>query len=119
MVKKPVCVVESEASAVILSELLPESLWMAYADNTFLHPEFLAPLQGRMVTIYPRTDSTRSTYLFFQEYAALVRRTYPTIDISVDTTLEDHATDQQKARSIDLLDFIFDSHTNCKNPTDD
>ena len=116
---KPVCVVESEASAVILSELLPESLWMAYADNTFLYPEFLAPLQSRTVTIYPRTDSTRSAYLFFLEYATLVRRIYPGIDISVDTTLEDHATDKQKACNIDLVDFIFDSHTNCTNPTDD
>lgn len=107
---KPVCVVESEQSAVILSEILPESIWMAYATLSNLTPELFAPLQGRTVTIYPRTDPSMSTYLFFCDYAELVRRSYPTIDLSIDQTLEDKATDEQKQRCIDLVDFLFESH---------
>jgi hypothetical protein len=109
---KPVCVVESEQSAVILSEILPESIWMAYATLSNLTPELFAPLQGRTVTIYPRTDPSMSTYLFFCDYAELVRRSYPTIDLSIDQTLEDKATDEQKQRCIDLLGFLMESPTN-------
>ena len=102
---KTVAIVESEVSAVILSELFPESLWMAYATTAHLSPELFAPLQGHPVTIFPRTDPALSTYLFFEDLAALVRQHYD-IDISVDTTLEDYATDDQKERCIDLVDFL-------------
>ena len=104
---KNVCVVESEVSAVILSELLPEYLWMAYATTAHLTPDLFAPLQGQRVILFPRTDPTLSTYLFFEDLAALVRKHYD-LDITVDTTLEDHATPAQKDRCIDLLDFLFD-----------
>ena len=104
----PVSIVESEQSAVILSELLPESLWMAYATLPNLTPDLLAPLEGRNVIIYPRTAPSMNTYLFFLDYANQVRRLYPTIHLSVDSTLEDHATEDQKSRCIDLLDFILE-----------
>lgn len=105
--EKPVAIVESESSAVILSELLPDSLWMAYATTSHLVPELLAPLEGRTVTIYPRTDPTMSTYLFFLDYANIVRRQYD-INIQVDATLEDHATPDQKDRCIDIIDFFLE-----------
>jgi hypothetical protein len=104
---KNICVVESEASAVILSEVLPESIWMAYATTSHLVPDLFAPLEGQTVTIYPRTDPTSSTSLFFEELADQTRRIYD-IDLSVDTTLEDKATDDQKERCIDILDFILE-----------
>ena len=46
-----VCLVESEASAVILSELFPESLWLAYVSVAHLNIDLFAPLQCRNVTI--------------------------------------------------------------------
>ena len=105
---KPIAIVESEQSAVVLSELFPECLWMAYATIHHLSPDLLAPLSGRIVTFYPRTDPTLSTYLFFEDYADLVRRNYD-INVTVDTVLEDHATNDQKERCIDILDFILES----------
>ena len=104
--KKTVCVVETEKSAVILSELLPEYVWMAYATTAHLSPEFFAPLQGHKVILFPRTDPTLSTYLFFKDLAALVRQRYG-LDITVDSTLENRATPDQKSRCIDLVDFLF------------
>ena len=103
----PISIVESEMSAVILSEVLPESIWMAYATTSHLVPDLFAPLEGQTVTIYPRTDPTSSTSLFFEELADQTRRIYD-IDLSVDTTLEDKATDDQKERCIDILDFILE-----------
>lgn len=102
---KNICVVESEASAVVLSELFPESIWMAYATTSHLVPDLFAPLEGRRVTIYPRTDPTMSTFLFFEDLIDQTHRLYD-LDLHVDTTLEDYATEDQKERSIDILDFI-------------
>ena len=103
-----IAVVEAEKTAVILSELFPETLWMAYATMPHLMPDFLAPLQDCRVTFYPRTDNTMSNYLFFLDYAKLVGKRY-NIDIKVDKTLENHATEDQKERGIDLLDFLLES----------
>ena len=105
---QPISIVESEASAIVLSELFPESLWMAYTTTSHLYPELLAPLEGQTVTIYPRTDPTLSTYIFFRDYAEEVKCHYD-IDLTIDPTLEDHATESQKERCIDLVDFLLDS----------
>lgn len=107
-VSKPVCVVESEASAVVLSALFPESLWMAYVSVPHLTVDLFAPLQGRTVIVYPRTDPAQDTYIFFLDLAADIRRAYPDIYITVDPVLENNATDEQKQRKIDLLDFLTD-----------
>lgn len=104
----PISIVESEISAVILSELLPESIWLAYATTAHLVPDLFAPLEGRQVTVYPRTDPTMSTYLFFKDLATLTRQQYD-LDLEIDTTLEDRATEDQKERCIDILDYISES----------
>ena len=105
---RPICVVESEASAVVLSELFPESIWMAYATTGHLTPDLFAPLEGQTVILYPRTDSTLSTYLFFSDLVDQTLRFYD-LDLSVDTTLEDYATAAQKEREIDLVDFLLEN----------
>lgn len=104
----PIAVVESEASAIVLSALFPESIWMAYATTSHLSPDLFYPLEGHIVTIFPRTDPTLSNYLFFQELITLTQKYYD-IDITVDRILEDKATDDQKERCIDLLDYLKES----------
>lgn len=104
----PIAIVESESSAIVLSALFPETIWLAYATTSHLVPDLFAPLEGHIVTIYPNTDPTLSTYLFFQDLVTLTQQQYD-LDITLDTTLEDHATDDQKDRNIDLLDFLKES----------
>lgn len=104
----PIAILESEASAVVLSELFPQVLWMAYATVEHLDVALFAPLQGRTVTIYPSTDPSGSTYLFFLDLAEAIRRRYD-LHITVATILEDHATLAQKERCIDLLDYLLTS----------
>ena len=108
VVEKPICIVESEQAAVVLSELFPDSIWMAYCTVPHLDIDLFEPLQGRTVTIYPCTDPCMSNILFFEELCDSVRKHYD-ITLSVDHTLEDHATDAQKSRHIDLLDFLLES----------
>ncbi|MBQ3698504.1 MAG: hypothetical protein II886_08820 [Prevotella sp.] len=102
----PVCIVESEPSAVVLSELYPQSLWMAYVSPVFFNAELLEPLQGHHVTLFPRTDAEMDNYLFCCELADQARRACH-LDITVSTFLEDHASARQKAAKIDLVDFLF------------
>ena len=104
----PIAIVESEASAVVLSELFPEVLWMAYATVEHLDVVLFAPLQGRTVTFYPATDPSASTYLFFLDLAEAIRQRYD-IHVTVAPILEDLATPEQKDRCIDLLDFLRES----------
>ena len=105
--EKPICIVESEQSAVLLSELFPDYLWMAYAMLPLLSTDLLAPLQGRKVTIYPRANPCISYFLSFMELAELVRQTYH-ISITIAPILEEHASEEQKDRCIDLIDFLLE-----------
>ena len=103
-----VAIVESERSAVVLSELFPECIWMAYSYPSNFTVDKLAPLQGCVVSIYPHTDPTGCTYVSFLELADQARRLYD-IDLSVVSLLEEHASEEQKERCIDILDFITES----------
>ena len=106
--EKPIAIVESEETAVVLSELFPESIWMAYCTVPHLDIELFEPLQGRTVNIYPCTDPCMTNLLFFEELCKSVCKHYD-ITISVDRTLEHNASDDQKSRCIDLLDFLRES----------
>ena len=101
---RPVAIVGREASAVILSEVFPEMIWLATPRCFTI--DLLAPLQGHTVVLYPETDETEDSYLCWLEIADMARRTYQ-LDITCSTLLEDHATPEQKARGIDLLDFLL------------
>lgn len=105
---RPIAIVKSESSAIVLSALFPETIWLAYATTSHLVPDLFAPLEGHIVTIYPRTDPTLSTYLFFQDLVTLTLQRYD-LDITVSPLLEDNATPTQKERNIDLLDYLKES----------
>ncbi len=104
----PIAIVESESSAIVLSALFPETIWLAYATTSHLSPDLFAPLEGHIVTIYPRTDPALSNYLFFQDLVCLTLQRYD-LDITVSPLLEDNATADQKERCIDLLDYLKES----------
>ena len=99
-------VVESERSAVILSEARPELLWLAYAYPLNLTVDLFEPLQGHTVTLFPRTDPNQDNYYAALEFADQVHRRYH-LDFRVSTLLEDNATPAQKSAEIDLADFLF------------
>ena len=105
---KPIGIVESERSAVLLSELCPELLWLAYSYGTNCTIDKFEPLQGRKITFYPRTEPNKEYYFSFLELADQIKRAYKTIDISVSSFLENNATDDQKQRNIDLLEFMLE-----------
>ena len=100
-------IVDNERSAVILSEVYPNLVWLAYV-NQYLFLDRFEPLQGRTVTLFPRAATYSDYYWSACELADQVSSFYKTIDIHVSTFLEDHATESQKSHNIDLVDFLFD-----------
>lgn len=105
-IKNCVSIVESERSAVLLSELYPQNVWLATVYPANFTVDQLAPLRGYRVTLFPRTDPVMDHYVAWLEIADQARRLYH-LDISVSSILEDNATEDQKSRCIDLLEFLF------------
>ena len=113
--KKTICVVENGRSAVILSALFPEQLWLATMYPANFTVDLLRPLQGQRVVLFPHTDLTAENYTCWLEIADMARRTFH-LDITVDDYLEQHATDEQKAAEIDIAEMIT-SNSNRKYAT--
>ena len=106
-----ISIVESERSAVILSEIYPQSLWMAYSYPANFNEYLFEPLQDHRIILFPNADETMSTYLAFLDIADQTRRKFH-LDITVSALLEDETTASQKSRHIDLLTFYLESISN-------
>lgn len=104
-----VAVVESEKSAVILSEWAPEFVWLATGGLGNVQPEMFRPLRGHRVTLFPDTDPDGTTFRRWYEAAQRVMQQPFWEDsppIRVSPLLEQKATEEEKGRKIDLVDFL-------------
>lgn len=107
---KTVCIVESEKTAVILSELFPDYTWLSCGGLQMFKPELLAPLVNHKVVIFPDTDETGETFKAWSDKAQQATKLYSfQYHLRISNILELHATADQKARKIDLVDFLFES----------
>lgn len=105
-----VCVVESEKSAVILSELFPDYVWLSCGGLQMFKPELLAPLVNHKVMVFPDTDETGATYKAWQDIVQQASKHYSFhYPIRISPILEVHASAEQKRRKIDLIDLLFES----------
>ena len=112
-----VCIVESEKTAVIMSILRPEGTWMSCGGLQMFKPELLAPLVNHKVVVFPDTDETGEAYKQWLDILQQAAKTYPfRYPLRISRLLEDHATPEQKARKIDIVDYLF--HTDLTDPTD-
>ena len=102
----PIGLVESARSAVLLSEIYPDLIWMAYVIGVGFTEYSLEPLQGHKIILYPNAEDGLNDYLAFLDIADHARRKFH-LDVTVSSFLEDHATPDQKSRGIDLVDYLF------------
>ena len=111
---KNICVVEAEKTAFILSERYPQYVWLAAGGLGEVQVDKFRPLRGRRVILFPDTDPEGMAYRRWYEAAQMVMQQPFWEDsppIRVSTILEQHASAEQKARKIDLVDFLFDRRT--------
>jgi hypothetical protein len=105
---KTICVVESEKTAVIMSEVKPEYTWLATGGKTELNVAKLKPLAGHKVILFPDTDETGDTYRDWYDVAEAATDVFGH-PFTVSSILEQQATKEQKAAKIDIVDLLFDS----------
>ena len=109
-----IAVVEAEKTAFILSERYPQYVWLAAGGLGEVQVDKFRPLRGRRVILFPDTDPEGMAYRRWYEAAQMVMQQPFWEDsppIRVSTILEQHASAEQKARKIDLVDFLFDRRT--------
>ena len=105
---KGVCIVESEKSAVILSEKFPDFVWLSCGGLQSFKPHLLAPLVHYKVIIFPDTDPTGDAFRQWCQVASEAQHLYKfRYPLRVSPLLETHATLDQKQRKIDLVDYLF------------
>ena len=103
-----VAVVEAEKTAVILSEVYPEYLWLAAGGLYELTAVKLFPLRGRRIILFPDTDPDGTAFSTWYHVMLEAQRLLgQTIHLS--PLLEQKATADQKRRKIDLVDFLEES----------
>ena len=104
-----VAIVESEKTAVIMSELIPELIWLSCGGLQMFKPELLAPLVNHKVVLFPDTDSTGEAYNQWLTVLQQAQRQYAfKYPLRISRLLEDKASPEQKQRKIDLVDFLFE-----------
>lgn len=104
-----IAIVESEKTAVIMSEIVPDFVWMSCGGLQMFKPELLAPLVNHKIVIFPDTDETGDAYRQWRDVATEAQRLYTfRYPLRISRILEDHATPDQKSRKIDLVDYLFE-----------
>ena len=107
---KSIAIVEAEKTAVIMSEHYPEFIWLAAGGLGEMQTDKFRPLRGRKIILFPDTDPEGIAFRRWSEAAATVMQQPFWEDsppIRVSPILEQHATLDQKAAKIDIVDFIL------------
>ena len=103
-----VALVESEKTAIILSEKFPDFIWLSCGGLQMFKPELLAPLVNHKVVIFPDTDETGEAYKAWLAVLQQAQRQYVfKYPLRISRLLENHASQEQKQQKIDLVDFLF------------
>ena len=111
-----VAIVESEKTAVIMSEMYPQYVWLATGGLGEVQADKFRPLRGYRVVLFPDTDPDGIAYGRWYEAAQEVMRQpfwEESPPIRVSPLLEQQATPEQKALKIDIADFISNPKNNC------
>ncbi len=103
----PVAIVEAEKTAVVMSELFPDYIWVAPGGLEALKPQSLLPLKGRRVILFPDTDPDGKTFAKWFDVAKQGEKVIGR-PIMVSPLLEREASEDQKRRKIDILDYVFE-----------
>ncbi|MBR1410609.1 MAG: hypothetical protein IJ580_05880 [Prevotella sp.] len=104
----PVAIVEAEKTAVIMSEIYPDYLWLAAGGLNELTASKLFPCRGRKIILFPDTDEHHQAYNTWYKISreAQFQLGHP---IHLSPLLERNATRDQKRRKIDLVDYYFEN----------
>lgn len=101
---KTVAITESEKTAVICTFVYPEYIWLAAGSLDGLNINKCSVLKNRTIILYPDLNC----YEKWQQKAREMRLRIPNTVITVDHALEKSATDEERARGLDMADHWID-----------
>ena len=111
---QPVAIVESEKSALIMSLVKPDYLWMACGSLNNFNENFLKPLQGRNIVAFPDVDINREKGTTLSISYALWQKTAKQLSrdgwhVIVDNTLEETVNTSQRMDKFDVADIAINN----------
>lgn len=106
-VDRPIAIVEAPKTAVICTAHFPGFVWMAVGALSYLNAERLAPLRGRTIMLFPDLSKDGKAFARWTQVAQELQQT--SYQISISSYLEENATDEEKARGLDLADYLLET----------
>ena len=107
-----VALVEAEKTAVIMSEIYPQYIWLAAGGLGEVQVDKFRPLRGRKLILFPDTDPKGIAFKRWSDAAALVQQQLfweNSPPIYVSDILERKSTPDQKSRKIDIADYYLET----------
>ena len=101
---KTIGIVESQKSAIILTHINPNTIWMA-SGGIALPIERFKPLKGRKIILYPDAgmDNNGTPFQKWSKKADELNKLR--FNVSVSKLVENAATDEQRLKGYDLADY--------------
>lgn len=97
-----VAVVESEKTAIIASHFIPNFIWLATGGmNGCFNNKAVKVLEGRDIILFPDLGATDKWKSKLQLLQSVCKR------VVVSNILEDNSTEEQKAKGLDIADFLL------------
>jgi hypothetical protein len=97
---KPVAIVESEKTAIIASQYLPQFIWVAVGSLSNLNAEKCSILKGRIVTLFPDLNG-------FDKWSSKAKELSQLAIFTVSDLLERKTTEAEKKQGFDLADYLI------------
>lgn len=95
-----IAIVESEKTAVIMSILLPNYLWLATGGVYNLKPDLFSKLEGRKIILFPDANGYHK---WEGELGAFYDQGF---SVALDETLEKKLSEEEKQLGLDLADYL-------------
>jgi hypothetical protein len=96
----PVCIVESEKTAIIASIYMPEAIWIACGSLQSIKLSRCLMLKGRKVTLYPDLGG----FDIWTQKAEPLRNLCA---VTVSRRLEEIATPEEREQGLDIADYLL------------
>ncbi len=93
-------IVESEKTAMILQEQIPDLIWLASGGAEGINNEKVKALRGRDVILFPDASKDGRIFKKWKEKAEQ-------FGFQISDYLEQYTSDEQKAKGVDIADLII------------
>ncbi|WP_353721922.1 DUF6371 domain-containing protein [Dyadobacter sp. 676] len=100
---RKIALFESPKTAIIATPFFPEMLCLAVGALDYLTPERVQALRGKTVILYPDLSKEGKAFAKWSEKAERLR---PLGDFKVSSFLEQIATDEERAKGLDMADYL-------------